>query len=282
MDHEAFDRIARVIGARGTRREALGALLAGSLLGAGGDAEGRRKQRSRGSDRIAAQAASGCANPKPGQNLSHCSFLGQDLRAVNLRGANLSGADFTGADLCGADLRATNLQRTDFMGTNLTRVDLRSTNLSTAHLAGAIFCQTRLPNGSRDNSGCPPDGEVCCSDAECPPGAICNQGSCLGGGCINVTQICDPTSTCCSGAVCTEVSPDFELCVLNCTSDSDCPNANLDCRANSFVCPGLERKCCQRKECSGRADCPSRVCCNGACCQANEVCQPGHGCLQID
>ena len=157
------------------------------------------------------------------------------------------------------------------MGTNLTRVDLRGTNLSTAHLAGATFCQTRLP-----------DGEVCSTDAECSPGAICHQGSCLGGGRINVTHIRDPTSICCSGAVCPDVAGELDLCVLNCAGDGDCPKANLDCRASTFVGPGLGCKCCQRKECSGRAVCPSGLCCFGGCCQENEVCQPGHGCLQID
>jgi hypothetical protein len=281
VDHDSFDRVARLLGAAGTRRGALGALLSAAVLGTA-DVAAAKRQRKRGKNRVATQALSGCANPGPGQDLSRCSFLGQDLRGINLRGANLSRADFTGADLCGADLRAANLQRTDFMGANLTRVDLRGTSLSTANLAGAIFCQTRRPNGTRDSSTCPPDGEVCCDDAECPAGATCHRGSCLAGGCVTVTQICSPDATCCSGAVCTEVATDFELCVLNCTSDGDCPNTNLECRANDFVCPGLGRKCCQRKDCSIGGDCPSGRCCLTTCCQANEVCQPGHGCLQIE
>lgn len=281
MDHETFDRMTRLLGAAGTRRTALGALLGAALTGAAGDAIARRKRRGRGPNRAAAQAAANCANPGPGRNLSGCSFLGQDLRGRVLRGGNLSGADFTDADLCGADLRSTNLQRTDFMGTNLTRADLRGTNLSTANLAGAVLCQSRLANGKFDNSGCPPDGEVCCSDAQCPPGEVCHRGSCLDSGCIKVTQICELGDTCCTGATCTELF-DLGLCVLNCRDDVDCPNANLECRANDFVCPGLDRKCCQRKDCDGNADCPSGLCCLTTCCQANEVCQPGYGCRQLN
>ena len=284
MDHEAFDRVARVFGARGTRRTALGALLSAGLFGAGTtNAKPRGRRRKPG--RLRAQAQQGlrvCPNPGPGQNLSKCDFSGLDLRGVALRSANLSRASFAGADLCGVDLRGANLARTNFGGANLTRVDFRGTSLATANVAGAIFCQTRRPNGTRDNSTCPPDGEVCCDDAECPAGATCHRGSCLGDGCVNVTQICTPDATCCSGAECTEVAADFGLCVLDCTSDSDCPNTNLECRANDFVCPGPGRKCCQRKACTRNSNCTSGLCCLTTCCQANEICQPGYGCFQID
>ena len=42
MDSEVFDRITRLVGARGTRRAALGALLSAGLLGIAGQANARR------------------------------------------------------------------------------------------------------------------------------------------------------------------------------------------------------------------------------------------------
>jgi hypothetical protein len=283
VDQKSFDHLTRLLGGAGNRRGVFGALLGAGLLGIAGTADAASKRRRRQKRRLRGQAQPGlrdCPNPGPGKNLTNCDFSGQDLRGKSLRGANLSGASFASANLCGTDLRGANLQRTDFTTANLTRVDFRGTNLSTARLDLATFCQTRLPNGTLDNSGCPSDGEVCCVDAQCPPGAICQRGSCLNGGCINVTQICTSATPCCSNAQCVEVAPNFGLCQLACQSDADCPNGNLACRADVFLCPGEDRECCLRKACASNADCPSGRCCEDRCCQANETCGPLGFCVQ--
>ena len=54
----------------------------------------------------------------------NCDLVGADLRRKNLSNANLRGADLTGANLRGADLR------------------------------GAILCQTLMPEGWLNDSGC--------------------------------------------------------------------------------------------------------------------------------
>ena len=55
------------------------------------------------------------------------------------RGLDLTGADLTDANLTGADLTNANLTGADLTGANLTNAD---------------FCNTTMPDGSVDNSGC--------------------------------------------------------------------------------------------------------------------------------
>ena len=57
-----------------------------------------------------------------------------DLSKALLYKANLEGANLTGADLEGADLYKANLEGSD--------------------LSGAILCNTTMPDGTIDNSGC--------------------------------------------------------------------------------------------------------------------------------
>jgi hypothetical protein len=257
MDSEVFDRITRVFGSTGTRRTALGALLSAGLLGVASQTDAKTRRRK--SRRLRAQAQPGlrdCPHPKPGQNLSKCDFSGQDLRGASLRGANLTGADFTDANLCGADLRATNLSKADFMEANLTRVDLRGTSLSTAKLTGATFCQTRKPDGSLDNSGCPTGATVCCNDAECPAGQFCVDSGCtpcpagsilLPNGDCAVT--CEKPAHCtparCANFACSRAVSGPKLCDTSplvrdhCTSQEECPPGTactIISAPNSFGC----------------------------------------------
>jgi hypothetical protein len=71
VDHETFDLLARVLGAVGTRRAALGALLGIGLTGTLGAAEAARRDRTKrrkggkkgqGAAQVSAQAAD-CVSP---------------------------------------------------------------------------------------------------------------------------------------------------------------------------------------------------------------------------
>jgi len=66
------------------------------------------------------------------------------LTRVNLRGANLSRARLAKAQFKDVDLRGANLKEAD-----LTSVHFRSTKMD-----GAIFCNTKMPDGSINDSGC--------------------------------------------------------------------------------------------------------------------------------
>ena len=119
-----------------------------------------------------------------GVNLKKANMRGVILRHANLRGAKLTGADFgpaakrtrigratptcapkcEGADLSGADLTYanldwSNLRKANLTGADLTHADLYGSNLWQADLTGAnltdvIFCQTTMPNGKQNDSGC--------------------------------------------------------------------------------------------------------------------------------
>ncbi len=110
-----------------------------------------------------------------GANLEKIDLSGSDLRRVNLEGANLTkaslwesnienaklvGSDLTGANLFTANLKGSSLIGTNFKNaslkfTNLEDTDLRETkNLVKEQLAGAFFCNTRLPDGEKSDRDC--------------------------------------------------------------------------------------------------------------------------------
>lgn len=312
MDHHGFDQLTRLLGRAGTRRAALGTLLGAGALGVRAvDANrhdlksGKRRRR-----RVASQAAAprdplaglrDCPNPGPGQNLSKCNFVDQDLRGTNLRGANLSGAVFANANLCSADLRGANLSRTDFSFAVLTRADLRGTNLSTATFDHAALCRTRMPNGTLDDSHCPrDDGDICCSDADCDAGVGCERGWCGGRPpqnpvCKALGDVCTIGDTpCCpygspKNIVC-DSTPAIVLttCQLQCDGDADCqrnlgtPDVFCAFGANCFPF----EKCCFRKktrnpkECSSGSSCLITQTLYECCFRSDETCSPvGYGCV---
>jgi uncharacterized protein YjbI with pentapeptide repeats len=109
-----------------------------------------------------------CLNPDRGQDLNHCDLRARELRGVDLRGTDLSDASFAFARLCGVDLRGATLDRVDFSQAILARTDLRGTDLTTTTLTGAVFCRTRMPDGTVDDTHCPPAGNaVCCAENDC-------------------------------------------------------------------------------------------------------------------
>ncbi|MFL2932320.1 MAG: pentapeptide repeat-containing protein [bacterium] len=88
-----------------------------------------------------------------------CNLRNADLTSGHLHDANLSKADLSGANLSGADLRRANLIGTNLIGANLSKADLSDADLRLAMIKGiklnaAIFCNTRMPSGKIDNSGC--------------------------------------------------------------------------------------------------------------------------------
>lgn len=94
---------------------------------------------------------------------------GCDLWGVNLENAQLPSANLRGANLKDSDLRRANLTNADFVGSDLSDSDLRGTvflnadlsnaNLKGAHTLGtkfngAILCNTIMPDGQVEFSGC--------------------------------------------------------------------------------------------------------------------------------
>ena len=62
--------------------------------------------------------------------------------------------DLTEAYLSGADLIFTNLSGANLSGADLNEVNLSAADLEGANLTETKFCETKMPNGTIDNSSC--------------------------------------------------------------------------------------------------------------------------------
>jgi predicted outer membrane repeat protein len=214
VDADRFDDVTRLfrrLATRGSRREALGILLGGGLIGLLGSAEAGGKKRakdrakSKGKGRNPkkrkdrkqhdAQAQGGeearlsaeavqCEPPRHSARLTNCQYPNRDLAGVDMHASTLTGANFSGAKLCGAKLYSAQLKNADFRGADLTKADLHSSGCAgTKFNVATTFCATIDCNGNLRNDDCPgADPElVCCTVADCRPGAACTGGRCIGG-----------------------------------------------------------------------------------------------------
>jgi hypothetical protein len=250
MDRSQFDALARLVSRTTSRRGALAALLSVGMLGH--DAAGLLAKRRKRARKIKAQAGHRCypstnCSPGPGRDASNCAFAGStNLRNLDARGSNLSKSNFTEADLRGADFRGANLSGACLVGADLTDARLGAS----VNLHNAVFCNTTMPDGTVDNSGCNrgtaccpichpatceslglecgawPDGcggEIQCG--QCPLGdtPVCDAGTC-----VRCDALCDcgacmtfatGDSTCDAGS--------FGECGDPCASNADCTNPEL-------------------------------------------------------
>lgn len=292
MDHEAFDRIARVLGAAGSRRAALSALLGGGALGAVGNALSKKKNthRDNGNHRdknrakrkkkqgkkrqsnspqaqpapedIAVAAEATCGNPGPSSNLNNCNFAGDDLDGFDLSGSNMKNTTFNGASLCGAKLHDSTLTNADFRNANLTKADLHSSGCNGVKTNAATrFCNTIMCNGNVNNSDCPSGVNACCEVDDCEDRAC-------------FTRSCGVNSVC-----------QYSI-QANGAPGNLCPDPRVCCNGN---CCAVGQKCCgttciATDQCcsNGTPGCPSgQTCLNGqTCCPDGRVC--GGACLPQD
>ncbi len=212
MDSRNFDALARQVG---TRRTALGGLLASLLLPLEAAARGKGKDRNRqrkGKDKKHASAEvepcwrAGACIPKKGANVSQCDLA--DYTASDT--LNCTRCNLSRANLNGADLRGVNFTRANLSGACLVDADFTgATFANNTNLYNAIFCRTIMPDGSPNNSGCD-SGTPCCPT--CDAGRLCTSGCCnlsagtcgacpsgstCGGGIPGIPGICGCTPTTC-------------------------------------------------------------------------------------
>ena len=248
MDANQFDALARQLS---SRRMVLGGLVAGLLLplesafGKGkGKSKGKgkdrrtRKRKDRKRARAGAQADScwrdGACIPKKGANVSRCDLAGYvpsstlDCTGCNLSRANLSGALLLGANFTKANLSGACLIHANFAG---------ATFANNTNLANALFCNTTMPDGSVNNSGCGA-WTACCS---CTPATCQSLGKTCGtwsDGCGGTLQCgsCPNQQICVNGTSC----QGCDVCASGCTFSSvqaaiDANNPQL---STIRVCPG--------------------------------------------
>jgi hypothetical protein len=173
MDDRHFDSLARrVCGElRHSRRVAVATLLGATLLRHDLGTVLAKKQA-----KTTTRAADACypggttCAPGKGKNTSGCDFAHSTVFAnKDVRGANLSHNNFFAADLRGADFRGSNLSGGCFVSADLTGAKLGSS----VNLDKAVFCNTTMPDGTINDSGC--EGETpCCHQRlqDCPDAHI--------------------------------------------------------------------------------------------------------------
>jgi len=206
MDRGQFDDLARLVWTRHSRRTAVTAVLGVALLGrvpatvlAKGKGDGKGKVRAQAKAKAKTQATP-CypggkqCRPGKGKNSSGCDFsFSTVLRNKDVRGSNLSHSSFRGADLRGADFRGANVSGSCFVGADLLGAKLGAS----VNRRQAIFCNTRMPDGSFDASGCDKT-TACCPPLErdCPPTTVdCHSTDGLGN-CVAIVGHIGPVATC--------------------------------------------------------------------------------------
>jgi hypothetical protein len=266
MDRGQFDALARFVSTKGSRRTALAAVLGAALLGrdpAAALGKGKKVKAQAKAKAKPCYPGTNCT-PGKGKNTSGCDFSNSTIfHTKDARGANLSNSKFTLADLGGADFRGANLSGGCFVDASL----LGATLGSSVNLGKAIFCNTVMPDGSINNSGCDRGTACCpttCQGDSCPPGG-CNlldelcgalagpccagQGTCTGG----VFSTCQ--TSCFANFQCTEAFPTYDVQCTNaicmyktCNHDSDCPHSNLCCQVVNQCC--IDGQVCGENGCT--------------------------------
>jgi len=200
MERETFDRFTRLIGAAGTRRDALRLVATGALLGGAATIEGAAAKSRKQRGKVRAEQRVDCENPAvclttsntgcsfeqgncankrigPGANLTNCNFITESggVFETNFASANLTGTCWFADTL---------FNRPNFRGSNLTAEQLAS--------AATVTCSTILPNG-KPAVQCAKELTCCidvCTDTDtdpnncgtcgnvCTPPQNCDQGGC--------------------------------------------------------------------------------------------------------
>jgi len=89
-----------------------------------------------------------------GMNLYQTDLSGSDLENADLASTNLFLADLTNTNCRNAIFKGANMQFAKLIGADLTNADLAGANMNGAHTRDAIFCNTTMPDGTINNSGC--------------------------------------------------------------------------------------------------------------------------------
>jgi hypothetical protein len=250
-----------------------------------------------------------CPDPEPGSTRSGCNFAGRSfagrdhngstLRGIDGRGANFTATDHHGsvfAEAClqGARFRRAKLGGSTWGGACLFGADFTGADLGgdSAVFAGALFCDTTMPDGSVNDRDCGRATSCCRSLAEPAPACQtaadcaaqgCRTKACTNGQCVYSILADGPdpdgacgsevSGHCCEGACCnpgaTECNPEGLCCAPNCAGrecgPDGCGNGTCGSCPSGATCNTQTGQCVSS---CGPQSCPT------GCCQAGD-CEPG-------
>lgn len=291
MDRTRFDALTRLLGAEGSRRTALGAVLGAALLGrslethAKPNKKAKRRRRNRNRPPQPCFGTKSCRFPSDGQDFEDCDFAGDslgDCNGCNFRDADLGGADLSEGSYQGASFREANLRGANFEDADVSGVSFRfaclvdatllGANTDGAHFGGAILCNTTLSDGSVDDSGCD-KATACCptgADVECVKDADCRaEETCVDGVCTLPNTICAVDPDACMSGVNAQICGDFGgetgfcFCYPTTESGSRCLNINTE---TNPACAG--QTCDDSSDCDAGEFCGVLSSAAGVCCAA--------------
>ncbi|HET8807324.1 MAG TPA: pentapeptide repeat-containing protein [Methylophaga sp.] len=81
-------------------------------------------------------------------------FTHSEMHGANLEGAQLQGALMDYTHLVDANLRNANLDGAQMIFSDLSGADLTGASMEGTSVRGIVLCDTTMPDGSIDNSGC--------------------------------------------------------------------------------------------------------------------------------
>jgi hypothetical protein len=262
--------------------------------------------------------AEACADPEPGGTRSGCdyagrSFAGRDLHGSTFRGidgrrANFNGTDNAGSVFAGACLQGATFREADLRGSTwgvacLFGADFARADLAEATTFGdALFCNTRMPDGSRNDRDCGQATSCCQPGTDPAPGPGFEPGP---NACQRASDCPDQpcqTKTCANGQCAyAEVydgpSPNT-LCTFCCQNQCCLAPANQCNSAGACCAPNCAGRVCGPDGCGGPGtcgpDCPvtggqrcnaagqcvcDEVSCPDGCCESvpslGPLCWPG-------
>ena len=267
MERDTFDRLVRLFGGAGSRRDALRLFAAGVLAGtvaAEADAAARKHRRGKNRDRTKVRAQQedprcpsacnlNCSDKKlgPGVNLTKCNLSRRVLDGVDLSGSNLTRVCFERSSLINAKFRGANVSGACFCGADLYGADFRGSNVTAAQLACAtVYCNTILPNSK--------------------PAVTCGSGkTCCEGFCVDTqtsTSNCGACGRRCAGT--TNPCLKVECVAGQCRTVPESDGTACRVRGETGVCcaAGSSATCVGGTICCSSAQCdPGDTCCDGLC-----------------
>jgi uncharacterized protein YjbI with pentapeptide repeats len=97
----------------------------------------------------------GASEGREGADFTDANIEGANFAGANLKGVLFEGANASNANFRDANLREASFYKADVSGADFTNAILDNADFEDAITEGAIYCNTKMKDGSMSNEGCP-------------------------------------------------------------------------------------------------------------------------------